>query len=231
MHNTFDFADPSARGGRRGRQLSLRVIKRAKKEKRRREEREKKEVGHERMVIKRIAVISLPVALTFASVDEFNRYHFAWKRASERASEQAASAAGGNGNTYAPLLNACKSLTIQSKRGRDRSFQPPVYTCLALMREARIPFSFLHNKRISYRAVTRDFSRERERESFRGGQSRATRELETRERADRWKSSRRKDNRFQGWNDRKKERLDGRLTNLGGNLRAVTRVVYTRIHG
>lgn len=85
MHNTFDFADPSARGGRRGRQLSLRVIKRAKKEKRRREEREKKEVGHERMVIKRIAVISLPVALTFASVDEFNRYHFAWKRASERA--------------------------------------------------------------------------------------------------------------------------------------------------
>lgn len=163
MHNTFDFADPSARGGRRGRQLSLRVIKRAKKEKRRREEREKKEVGHERMVIKRIAVISLPVALTFASVDEFNRYHFAWKRASERASEQAASAAGGNGNTYAPLLNACKSLTIQSKRGRDRSFQPPVYTCLALMREARIPFSFLHNKRISYRGVTRDFSRERER--------------------------------------------------------------------
>lgn len=88
MHNTFDFADPSARGGRRGRQLSLRVIKRAKKEKRRREEREKKEVGHERMVIKRIAVISLPVALTFASVDEFNRYHFAWKRASERASRQ-----------------------------------------------------------------------------------------------------------------------------------------------
>lgn len=40
------------------------------------------------MVIKRIAVISLPVALTFASVDEFNRYHFAWKRASERASRQ-----------------------------------------------------------------------------------------------------------------------------------------------
>ena len=116
-----------------GRQLLPRVIKRVKKKKKKgKEEEEKKEVGHERTVIKRIAVISLPVALTFASVDEFNRYHFAWKRArereSERARERAASAAGGNGNTYAPLLNACKSLTIQSKRGRDRSFQPPVYT-------------------------------------------------------------------------------------------------------
>lgn len=75
-----------------GRQLLPRVIKRVKKEKKKgKEEEEKKEVGHERTVIKRIAVISLPVALTFASVDEFNRYHFAWKRARERESERASS--------------------------------------------------------------------------------------------------------------------------------------------
>lgn len=43
------------------------------------------------------------------------------------------------------------------------------------MREARIPFSFLHNKRISYRGVTRDFSREREREFSRRAISRHAR--------------------------------------------------------
>ena len=65
--------------------------KKKKEKKKGKEEEEKKEVGHERTVIKRIAVISLPVALTFASVDEFNRYHFAWKRARERESERASS--------------------------------------------------------------------------------------------------------------------------------------------